>query len=608
MVQRPPTYRISPTVFMNTKRPSRASNQKRRRNASITSPVDDDENAVQDDSGTADIQDDLLTDSEKKGLESWSPDAEDDEDVPLEQLLLDDEEEDEETLVDEELLLNEGFQEDSEDIETSGVFDEEGDDNDDVEDEDEDREQDEVLDEDEELAAQATGDDFDDGIPIPATGKRQQRVVQKKRNSTLKDLNDEENVDTSEDVLNSIPDGFEPVFEAGDSESDDSNPDLTALNDENSTDDLDEQSAEDIRNAANILSKSGILGLGLGEERSGTTSAVESLTSADDGKLEDEEEYDLEGLFDFEDEQETDEKGNDDESEAIDFKDRKQRQADAEFALTSESNFGKVWELNEDTYVTITEPGQAYAYELDEDDEEDQEMSTVRRGKQGGWSGGLASYPTSADLPVGSKEYIARRSYELLSQFSPAEMFQWTRRHSSPPRAIEDLYPKKKPKPTFLGKQILHLSTPDSSFANDAHNNQENADFIKERRTAKIETTDGKERSAYTAQVSGDNEFPRVASRSKECGEHDRTALDRSVEFPCSFKFKIESIGEGFRDYIQQIVEDALCREVEQLTFSVEKEGKLERIEFNVIVRDSKELTDIFEAFHGDERVKRSYG
>ncbi|KAI0565186.1 hypothetical protein FGB62_21g39 [Gracilaria domingensis] len=148
----------------------------------------------------------------------------------------------------------------------------------------------------------------------------------------------------------------------------------------------------------------GILGLGLGKGKKGGPSAARSVPPTDDD-LEDEDDFDFEGLFDTEDENvDEEEESSDGEIEVIEAVKEQQKRVDQEFALTSESSFGKVWELNEDTHVTITEPGQAYAYELDEDDEEDQEMSTVRRGKQGGWSGGLASYPTSADLPEGSKE------------------------------------------------------------------------------------------------------------------------------------------------------------------------------------------------------------
>eukprot|EP00178_Gracilaria_changii_P014216 TRINITY_DN40238_c0_g1_i1.p1 TRINITY_DN40238_c0_g1~~TRINITY_DN40238_c0_g1_i1.p1 ORF type:complete len:635 (+),score=155.46 TRINITY_DN40238_c0_g1_i1:219-2123(+) len=605
MVQRSPAYRISSTVFMNTKRPSRASNRKRKPTPPISSPADDENaentaNVIEEHADAPDAQHDLLAEPED-GFENWSPVDEDDEDVSLEQLLLDDDEEQDENL-DDDILLRDGFGDHDEQLEIDGAF---GDDEEDDDDDEGDTEEDDAFDEDDELAAQAESEDFDDSMSIPGVAKRQKSAASKATSFPLGTVEDEENAHDSEDVLNTIADEFEPVFDDQDVERDASASKLAAMVDDSSNADFDDEDDEDIRNAANILSESGILGLGLGDEGVGVSSVTKSISSTDDDdddKLEgNDEEYAFEELFDTESEQTSDEEeGKENNVTVFDIEEQRQRrQEDEEFTLTTESSFGKVWELNEDTYVTITEPGQAYAYELDEDDEEDQEMSTVRRGKQGGWSGGLASYPTSSELRKGSKEWIARRSYELLAKSSPAEMFQWTRRHLSPPQAIANLYPKAKHKPAPLGKQVLNLESPDLSSVVNAIENEENTGPTRDV---------GKKTQKQKVNAKSDSGTFESESKKGETFESGRTALDRSVEFPCSFKFKIESSGEGFRDDIQQIVEESLRRNVEPLAFSVESEGKLERIEFNVTVQNSKEITDIFEALHSDERVKCSYG
>ncbi|KAI0565185.1 YbeD-like protein [Gracilaria domingensis] len=182
-------------------------------------------------------------------------------------------------------------------------------------------------------------------------------------------------------------------------------------------------------------------------------------------------------------------------------------------------------------------------------------------------------------------------------------MFQWTRRHLSPPRAISDLYPKSKQEPGPLGKQILKLSTPDSSSALKGNEQTSQATEGKE------DGNEGDEGQLEDDTAKGSKFKTSAGSKPAETNvASDRAALDRSMTFPSSFKFKIEAIGEEFRDHIQQIVDDTLRREVESLSLSVEKEGKHERIEFSVTVQNSKEITDIFEALHSDERVKRSYG
>ena len=127
---------------------------------------------------------------------------------------------------------------------------------------------------------------------------------------------------------------------------------------------------------------------------------------------------------------------------------------DDEPGLTSKSKSGRVWELNEDTYVTVTEPGESYGYELDMEDQEDQDMASIRRGKQGGWSSGQNMKPAS-DYPEGSREWIARRSYELMTKASYKDMLRWSKWHEDPPPEIAELYPEN-PRPTTpLGERSI---------------------------------------------------------------------------------------------------------------------------------------------------------
>ncbi|PXF41403.1 hypothetical protein BWQ96_08901 [Gracilariopsis chorda] len=623
MTQRAPTYRISSTVVMNTKRRPRTSNGKSESEPSRPSAISDENlSGVQEiESGEQEV---LLAGPENEALEGWSPVAADEGDVPIEALLLG-EDEAEETLDDEEILLDGDFDEDSGDLNVEDVFEEDDEAEDDEAegiDEDDDEES---LEEDDELAAQASSGDFDeDEIPIPGVQKRRVRSSSRSGTVTLDDIDEDDNIDSSEDVLDPLADGFEPVFEVGDSGRDEPSASLTTVKDEQRTEEFDEESAEDIRNAANILSKSGILGIGLGEAETDDISQSQAnsvaLSDNDSTTVNAElsgDDLDFEKLLSFEDKPETEEK-----EEVVDKEPDEVEDIDAdyddEYTLTTESSVGRVWELNEDTYVTITEPGEAYPYELDEEDEEDQEMSTVRRGKQGGWSGGLASYPASSDLPVGSKEWIARRSYELIAESSAVDMFRWTKRHLTAPPLIDGLYPDERPEPVPLGKQILKLSTPETSASVTGTGLfQENLSATEEEGTMapmRGEAQDDEGLEDYVAEIlvePGNGSGPEDEKKRRgveDAFEKDRSAMDRSMTFPYVYKFKIEGSGEGFPECVQDIVKNTLGRDIEDLPLAVERSGRYDRVEFNLTLENSKEITDLFDALRTDARIKRSYG
>lgn len=623
MAQRTPAYRISSAVVMNTKRRPRTSSGDSKGERSKSSAISDEIF-----SGVQEVEEKEvhLAGPADEGFEDWSPVAGDEGDVPIEELLLGDDEE-EAPLDDEEILLEEEFDEDSDDLNVEGVF--EGDDeaeDDEAEDVDE-EEDEESFEEDEELAAQASSGEFEeDDVPIPRVRKRRGHRVSSRGTAALDDMDDSENIDASEDILDPLADGFEPVFDVGDSGSHEATGPLTSLEDEQGTEEFDEESAEDIRNAANILSESGILGIGLGEveaddisqspAKSGTLPDSD-LTAVDEQLSEDD--LDFEKLLGYDDGSEAKEE---DDDEEVDDEPRDTEDVDAdyddEYTLTTESSVGKVWELNEDTYVTITQPGQAYPYELDEEDEEDQEMSTVRRGKQGGWSGGLASYPASSELPVGSKEWIARRSYELIAESSPVEMFRWTKRHLNAPPLIDDLYPDERPEPVPLGKQTLKLSAPNTAasitgtgFFQEKHNEAETGKAMtptkNEARNAEGLVDDKVEKVLESTNVSGSEEEKKKRGQDDPF-EKDRSALDRSISFPYVYKFKIEGSGEGFPECVQDIVRNTLGRDIEDLPLAVERSGRYGRVEFNLTLENSKEITDLFDALRTDARIKRSYG
>lgn len=133
-----------------------------------------------------------------------------------------------------------------------------------------------------------------------------------------------------------------------------------------------------------------------------------------------------------------------------------------EFGVTQDTSFGRVWALNDDNYVTITEPGEAFAF-VDEDvaaNDEDgddadsseslREHEATRRAAQPSWGASTTSaWPAamgaSDALDTGSKEWAARLAYERSTQANAIDMYRWSHKHAAPPAGMDDLFPDYRP-------------------------------------------------------------------------------------------------------------------------------------------------------------------
>lgn len=533
---------------------------------------------------------------------------------------------------DEELGIEAGFGDDDDD--DDGDDDDEDEDNDDLDEDD---------DEDEELAARAEADDDFEG-----DGRSNARALGNPRDLSLAggDADDQDDIADEDDLMDPVPvdeiddsfisskgrDGVLVVGDDADDSADVAEDDDVVIGvvgeEEDDSEDVallfGDEDDDDIRNAADLLSGSRLLGLGVEGGRRRDASAVasfalgetpvkkraagalqdviQSVAATDSapsplpGSLVD----DDKALDDVDAEQSSSRSGSGPRG-LDDYVDVEEEEddGDAEFAqLTSQSNFGRVWELNDDNYVTITEPGQSYVYELDEEDEEDQEMATMRRGKQGGWSGGLQTN-SSDTLPKGSREWIARKSYELVANAAAVEMFKWTRRHQGPPPDIASLYPDMPPPPTPLGRTTLQFSTPasiapiigtDSSVPQD----DDRAEVASPRRR----NSSGTSGEPIAAATLGDVSF----------GLQGQNALERAVKFPCQYKFKVEGGGERFIEHLGAVVENVLGRTVPSSAYVVEPAGRYERVVIIVEVESARQVTDLYDALRSCPSVKFSYG
>ncbi len=262
---------------------------------------------------------------------------------------------------------------------------------------------------------------------------------------------------------------------------------------------------------------------------------------------------------------------------------------EAEFTLTSnrEGSFGRLWELNEDSYITITEPGQAYGYELDITDSDDQEMASVRRGSLGGWGSGLQN-DAKNKYPKGSREWVARRSYDLLAKASPREMRIWTKRHGSPPDVINELFPKPRGPQAILG--VAELNT--EAFEAEPSPASQLGRSIESTRSIDFENEEG---------IPGEDD----SGGSSQA----QSALERAIKFPCSFKFKVEGTGgEGLIDSLANDVQIVLNQKLPRSAFKQEPSGRYTRVIFSVEVAEAKHVTDLYDAFRQNPLVKFSYG
>lgn len=533
-------------------------------------------------------KDSLLIDPDDREFVEWASTAE--RDVPTE--LPDEADEDIIDLV----TIDDGpappileDEQDNEEVELE-IVGENVDDEDDDTDDDEDG--DEEEDEDEELAAQADAEDYEDDIPIATLSKRGGRISTGSRMSgplAAVDVDDNDDIDDADEILETIDDDIPPIFDGPAALEEEVRPAIDGVDEELFVE-VDEESEEDIRSAADILSNSGLLGLGVEGGKRADMSEVTSFAMggvegpARPPALAQPEQYDDEvALLDVDDEDLDEEE---EQKEEL----RKEKQSlesymdadseeddDDDIPLTSKSSSGRIWELNDDNYVTITEPGQAYAYELDEEDEEDQEMSTMRRGKQGGWSGGLASY-SARDMPEGSPEWVARRAYELVAESNQVEMFQWTRRHRGPPPIIDKLYPADPPPPPRIPRTRLQFSTPDIDAS------------IVGTDSSSVEDEQGRKRTPAPEKVEGSH------------------ALDRAVNFPCQYKFKVEGSGDDLIDALIADTEKILGRPVPDSAVHVQPAGRYKRVEIMVEVTSARQVTNLYDTLRNNSGVKYSFG
>jgi putative lipoic acid-binding regulatory protein len=264
------------------------------------------------------------------------------------------------------------------------------------------------------------------------------------------------------------------------------------------------------------------------------------------------------------------------------------------FGVTSDTAFGRVWELNDDMYVTITEPGSAYTYEIDESDEEDQDSATMRRGKDAGWSGTLKA-DARQELPTGSREWIARKAYDLMTESTYNELFKWTRLHDSPPGPIALLFPKEAPPPVKFGRTPLTSRPPSPEGSMRMPDGVDDEDLPRDERLFDDQNSVG---PVDVLEVDA----------KKNGADMGLEAIERAVNFPCTYKFKVVGNGPDFARSLAEDVERVIGRRVPDEAFEFEPAGRYQRIILNVVVENARQVTELYDTIRVNPQVKFSYG
>jgi putative lipoic acid-binding regulatory protein len=534
-------------------------------------------------------------------------------------------------------------------------FDDEFGDDDDLDDvdddeDDEEEEKDDDDDEDDDLASYEIETVDEDDVVVPARAERTGRGVSSMGLGGA-DLDEEDDVEDFEEGHGDLVDvSSSPNALVGDDEvssvgldprelGDDDLADLDGVAPDNL---FDEESEAELRSAAETLKGSGLLGLGVeGASRSDSSELVSFLSEdggGDSGKvatprpaarrlssgptpspalanlpelvrnsevtppLPEDDVFD-DGLLDISNDEFDDPPADEDPLLAgpknLDaYTDDDEHDDELmDFGVTTATSFGRIWELNDDAYVTITEPGEAYAYDIEERDQEDQDSAVLRRGKAGGWGGSLAS-DAHHELPTGSKEWIARRAYDLVKNASASEMYKWTRARKSPPEEISALFPPEPKAAPAFGVTTLENSglsldgEDDEDWCEDEMAEDDSAELDAVSVSAMRRRADG------GAAAGGGNE-----------GETSGLdAIERSVDFPCLYKFKVVGSGDRFVETLTSEMEAVLGCKVPQSAFEFEPAGRYQRVTINVEVDSARQVTDLYDAVRMAPGVKFSYG
>eukprot|EP00172_Hildenbrandia_rubra_P002222 Plantae.Rhodophyta-Hildenbrandia_rubra.ctg2923.p2 GENE.Plantae.Rhodophyta-Hildenbrandia_rubra.ctg2923~~Plantae.Rhodophyta-Hildenbrandia_rubra.ctg2923.p2 ORF type:complete len:681 (+),score=180.39 Plantae.Rhodophyta-Hildenbrandia_rubra.ctg2923:3361-5403(+) len=286
------------------------------------------------------------------------------------------------------------------------------------------------------------------------------------------------------------------------------------------------------------------------------------------------------------------------------------------FFTQTKSGHGKIWLLNDDSHIVITGKGQKYS--IDDFDEEglegtnydpanfetDQIDSPIRRPaplKVQERPRPVLTVP-SKKLVKGSKEWIARRAFELIQNPDPRIMTRWTKRGVETPQAIADLYPKRSFTP--IPRQTVTVDVPPPTEVVDEDDffseNQDEEEIGDETHLIADREPDDLDDDDIT--------FDDRSSKQKQKDENRMNALSRAVSFPYIYKFKIEGKGANFYESLVRDIEKVSGKKVSEKDMQSELLGRKTRITFSLKVLSAEHLNEIYDTFGKNHSITMIYG
>lgn len=276
------------------------------------------------------------------------------------------------------------------------------------------------------------------------------------------------------------------------------------------------------------------------------------------------------------------------------------------YGVTSGGQFGRVWELNEDTHITITEPGESYPYDLDFVDPEDQDTFTGDRGSVEA-AISRARAESKRDIPEGSPEWVARRSYELMLKVPYKDLMIWAKDHGPPPSVIADLHPPEPEAPPVFPPMLLDAKPSDAELG-DLTDDADSDDAANNNTLRVTELGNEFARLSETSRKAYTRSYSEEGTSSIGDDESGYEAIERAIKFPCTYRFKVVGGGDGFEESLATDIEEIIGNPISTDAFSREAAGRYQRITIDVPVENARQVTKLYDTIRGNPGTKFSYG
>jgi len=276
---------------------------------------------------------------------------------------------------------------------------------------------------------------------------------------------------------------------------------------------------------------------------------------------------------------------------------------------TIHKKVGRVWDLNEDILVTITEASDSYL-EILENQPEELRRSILAR----------ALVEQSPEPQPNSKEALGRKMFEMSLSVPPIEMIRWSKRRAGagPPPSMVDLFPPYPDPPPKLERTVLSGNVRESDLLekNQVYLNEAvEAEYSEQHYSEYDEVSDEDDEylsgdeylSVYSESEEDDSDAletalvdveTRVSSNPKNlqereiamsaaCASSTNNSIPGRLQYPCEVAFRVV----GSRTHLKKALMTRM--ELPESAFESSMFGYHTRVSFTLKVTDSTHLNAI---------------